>query len=510
MRLGIDFGTTRTVVAAAMHGRYPVASFETPQGFAEYVPGVAARVAGDNAGAELVYGWDAHEQLQAGNGVALRSIKRLLATSAPDDAITELGSANGAGAPSAIELLSGFLAALRRSLTGASNLDIAPDEPLEAMVAVPAHASTHQRYLTLEAFRRAGFSVLGLVNEPTAAAIEFAYRHLSALSRRSPKRYVVVYDLGGGTFDSSAVSLENREFSLLASEGIARCGGDDFDELILGLALEALNVSERSLSPGTRTAALEACRIAKESVAPASRKLHLELGELGAVALDLATVTAGVEPLVDRTLERLERVLDALPAHGIDPTNPRELGALYLVGGACAFAPVTRLLRARFKHKLQLAVQPHAATAVGLAIAADPDAAVQVREAVTRHFGVWREADAGRRKTFDCIFSKDTASASAARRYRPAHAVGHLRFVECTELSAEGEPAGDLTPCGELLFPYDPALAEHGSWSEADAARPIERAADVVECYSYDASGIVRVTIESPFHKQSAELGLRG
>jgi molecular chaperone DnaK (HSP70) len=499
MRLGIDFGTTRTVVSAAMHGRYPVASFETGQGFSEYIPGIAARV-----GDALVFGWEAHDALQAGRGVALRSIKRLLATRAPDDPVHELGP----GAPSALELLTGFLAALRHSLMSASNLDILPGEPLEAMVAVPAHASTHQRYLTLEGFRRAGFSVRGLVNEPTAAAIEFAYRHLSALSRRSPKRYVVVYDLGGGTFDSSAVSLQDREFSLLATEGIARLGGDDFDEVILALALDALGIPDQALSAGARSSALEACRIAKESVAPSSRKLHLELAELGSVSLDLASVTAGVEPLVDRTLARLARVLEALPEHGIDPNNPRELGALYLVGGACAFAPVTRLLRARFKHKVQLAVQPHAATAVGLAIAADPGAAIQVREGVTRHFGVWREADAGKKKIFDRIFSKDTASASVDRRYRPTHAVGHLRFVECTDLSPEGEPAGDLTPCGELFFPYDPELAAHGSWTEADAARPLAGAEEVVERYQYDVDGIVHVTIESPFCKQSAELGL--
>jgi molecular chaperone DnaK (HSP70) len=500
MRLGIDFGTTRTVVSAAMHGRYPVASFETSQGFSEYVPGIAAR-----AGAEgLIFGWPAHDALQAGSGVALRSIKRLLATRAPDEEVHELGS----DAPTAIQLLTGFLGELRHALVGASNLDIQPGEPLEAMVAVPAHASTHQRYLTLEGFRRAGFSVLGLVNEPTAAAIEFAYRHLAALSRRSPKRYVVVYDLGGGTFDTSAVSLQDREFSLLATEGIARLGGDDFDELILALALDQLGIPQGELSPSARTSALEACRMAKESVAPSSRKLHLELGELGSVSLDLAVVTAGVEPLVDRTLEKLERVLAALPEHGIDPGNPRELGALYLVGGACAFSPVTRLLRARFKHKVQLAVQPHAATAVGLAIAADPDAAIQVREAVTRHFGVWREAEAGKRKIFDRIFSKDSSSASVARRYRPTHAVGHLRFVECTELSAEGEPAGDLTPCGELFFPYDAELAARGAWSEADAARPITGAEEVVERYQYDVEGIVHVTIESPFCKQSAELGL--
>ena len=88
------------------------------------------------------------------------------------------------------------------------------------MVAVPANSSSRQRWLTLEAFRRAGFEPIGMLNEPTAAAVEFAQRHLD-LGKKSPKRYVVVYDLGGGTFDTSAVSLEGRRFELIASEGLA-------------------------------------------------------------------------------------------------------------------------------------------------------------------------------------------------------------------------------------------------------------------------------------------------
>src|SRR5262249_30262533 len=135
----------------------------------------------------------------------------------------------------ALELITQFLVKLRSSLVERSNLEIDEAEPLEVMAAVPASAASRQRWLTLEALRHAGFAPIGLVNEPTAAAIEFAHRHLD-LGKRSPKRYVVVYDLGGGTFDASAVSLEGRRFDLIASEGLAHLGGDDFDELIVRAA----------------------------------------------------------------------------------------------------------------------------------------------------------------------------------------------------------------------------------------------------------------------------------
>ena len=117
-------------------------------------------------------------------------------------------------------------------------------------MSVPANAASRQRWLTLEAFRRAGFHPIGLLNEPTAAAVEFAHHHLRELGKKSPKRYVVVYDLGGGTFDTSAVSLEGRRFELLAAEGIARLGGDDFDELVLDRRVRRARRSRTSRDPG--------------------------------------------------------------------------------------------------------------------------------------------------------------------------------------------------------------------------------------------------------------------
>jgi molecular chaperone DnaK (HSP70) len=498
MRLGIDFGTTRTVVAAAVKGRYPVAVFETPQGFSDFVPGLAVRDAG-----KLEVGWDAAAGLAGRADAVVRSIKREVGARPPDDRLGELGLEQ-----TALELAVEYLTRLRTLLYERSNLEIDPDEPLEAMVAVPANAGTSQRYLTVEAFQRAGYRVLGMLNEPTAAAIEYAHNHLGALGKRSPKRYVVVYDLGGGTFDTSAVSLSGRRFDLLATEGIGRLGGDDFDERILELAADSVGKELGEADPVTRARLLEACREAKEALAPASRRLVVDFGAalpgVEPVALDMARVNAACEPLVERTLELLERILDRVREHGIDPSNPRELGGVYLVGGATAFPLVLRTLRERYKRKVLAAPLPHAATAVGLAMAADPEAGVLVREAVTRHFGVWREGEAGRAKVFDPILHKGAlpeaarSSVEIERFYRPVHAVGRLRFLECTELGAAGEPHGDLTPWCDILFPYDPALAERG---DLGAVPPDQRLAspgeEIVERYSYRRDGSIAIAIEN-------------
>jgi molecular chaperone DnaK (HSP70) len=496
MRLGIDFGTTRTVVAAAVDGRYPVAVFETPRGFAEFIPGLAVRGRG-----ELTLGWEAAAGIGADSQAIIRSIKREAGGRLPDERLRDLGIDR-----TALELTSEYLRFLRRMLIERSNLDLDELEPLETMVAVPANASSSQRYLTVEAFNRAGFRVLGLINEPTAAAIEYAHNHVSALGKRSPKRYVVVYDLGGGTFDTSAVSLVDRRFDLIASEGISRLGGEDFDAIILDLALEAARIDPSSLTAVRRAHLLEICREAKEALGPSNRKLALDFGAclegVDLVTLEMAAVNEACMPLVAHTLELLERILAGVAEHGHDPGNTRELGGIYLVGGGTAFPLVGKVLRERYKRKVLIAPQPHAATAVGLAIAADPEAQIFVREAVTRHFGVWREGEAGRNKIFDPIISKgllpEEDGLSVERRYRPVHAVGHLRFLECSEIDGTGQPRGDMTPWGDILFPYDAALLERSDLASIPLdQRLVGGEVEIVERYGYGRDGAIWVSIEN-------------
>ncbi|HEY5948101.1 MAG TPA: Hsp70 family protein, partial [Kofleriaceae bacterium] len=193
MRFGIDFGTTRTVVAAVRDGRHPIVAFDDQGEFRSHMPGIAALRNG-----ELLVGWTAAHALAAGDADhAIRSIKRVAQALAPDELVPELPGIT------ALELVTAFLRELRESITKSSTIEMRNGEPLDAMVSVPANAASRQRWLTLEAFRRAGFSPIGMLNEPTAAAIELAHLNASLRTpgKRSPKRYVVVYDLGGGTFD---------------------------------------------------------------------------------------------------------------------------------------------------------------------------------------------------------------------------------------------------------------------------------------------------------------------
>lgn len=498
MIVGIDFGTTRTVVAAPVGGGYTIVYFDIDGQFVEYIPGMVAVEQ-----AQLVCGWEAVRALSEGASGA-RSLKRIVAATAPDAPVL-LGEQ---GSHTALDLLTQFLRDLRTMLLTRSNLEFAGEGAIAAAISVPAGASTRQRYLTIEAFKRAGFDVRVLLNEPTAAAIDLAHEALGAIGNRSPKRYVVVYDLGGGTFDVAAVSLEERSFALLASEGISQLGGDDFDQVIADLVLEELGTSGAELDLRKRTLLLERCRETKESLRPTSRRLLIDLSGFDLsreeVVLDANEVYTRCEPLITRTLELVDRVFERVRDHGIDPDDSRQLGGLYIVGGSASFPPVGRALRERYGRKVRIASRPDGATALGLAARVDPERHVEVREAVTRHFGVWREGEGGQKKVFDQIFSKGSTGGesslpiSVERVYRPRHSIGRLRFLECEAIDEKGEPTGDITPWTEIVFPYDAALVDRDDLAEIKTSASSDPTGDeIVEMYTYATDGSIRVAIEN-------------
>src|SRR5262245_32205569 len=171
MRLGIDFGTTRTVVAFCDRGNYPVVSFADESGDAvECFPSVVAE-----RGGELRFGFDAERFATDPEWTVFRSFKRMLGDRSPDATVR-----NGRCRIRLANRPPRFLAALATALRTRSNLAAAallePNEPLEVFVAAPANAHSTQRFICLDAFRRAGFDVLGLLNEPSAAGFEYTHR----------------------------------------------------------------------------------------------------------------------------------------------------------------------------------------------------------------------------------------------------------------------------------------------------------------------------------------------
>jgi molecular chaperone DnaK len=432
MRFGIDFGTTHTVVALVDRGNYPIVAFE--QG--DVIPSlIAASLEG-----ELRFGHQAAQVAREPGWELLRSFKRLLNDAGPHTEVALAGRTFLLA-----DLVARFLGHLRDELR-ASNAGLRADEPIEAAISVPANASSAQRLMTLDAYRRAGFEVKAVINEPSAAGFEYAHRFRETVTAR--REYVLVYDLGGGTFDASLIHMEGRRNEVVTSAGVSRLGGDDFDQAILGLVLEKLPPG----APRDRQALLDECRAQKEATNANTRKLVID-----DVVLPADEVYARCAPFIDQTLVAMEPAMRD-PRRG-DAVDWNELAGIYVVGGASAFPPVYRQLRERFgTHRVRRSPHPFGSCAIGLAIFLDEAAGYRLTEKLTRHFGVFRESQGGERISFDVLVPKDSPLPfEVARRYRAAHNLGHYRFVECGRIE-DGRPEGNLALWDEVLFPFDPAL----------------------------------------------------
>jgi molecular chaperone DnaK (HSP70) len=492
MRLGIDFGTTRIVVAAADRGNYPVAVFEAPGGVSrEWIPPLVAARDG-----RILYGWDAWAAQGEPGATVVRSLKRVLADSGPETLITV-----GPETVRLADLLGGLFGYVRAMIVERSNLNPRPGEALEAMLGVPANANSNQRFLTAEGFRAAGFEVLGLLNEPSAASIEYAHR-LAGDELRAPER-IVVYDLGGGTFDVSLVAREDGTHSAVATESIPTLGGDDFDEVLAEMALElAGRAGERAgFTQAEEFQLLEECRQRKESLHPNTRRIVVDLEAVregwGQAAVPAADYYERARPLVEETLMATEDLLSRL--------GREETVTLYATGGASELPLVGRLLRERFGRRLKRSAYTRSATAIGLAIQAEGQSPIRLRERFTRYFGVWREGEAGRLMIFDPLFEKGAElpapgepPLARVRRYWPVHNIGHFRYLECSHRGEHGEPTGDVTAWDEIRFPFDPSLAALDDFSSHAVGHCPAAAQQIIEeKYTADSSGAVLVEISN-------------
>jgi molecular chaperone DnaK (HSP70) len=507
LRLGIDFGTTRTVVACADRGNYPLLAFVDEAGDSrDWFPSVVAEREG-----ELLFGFDAIAAGEQSSSSVVRSFKRLL--SGGSRGPVRIGSVS----IGLDELVLRFLVAVRDAVLERSTL--APErkgEEITSVVAVPANASGAQRLLTLDAFRRAELNPVAMLNEPSAAGFEYTHRHRDTLT--SKRDHVVVYDLGGGTFDASLVRMRGASHEVLTTAGINDLGGDDFDEIVVDLVLARASIDKAGLDPSSLARLRDQCREAKERLNPSSRKATVDLeAALGPLAeghdeitIPVAEIYEACTPLVETSIEAMVPVMTKLAnEEGVEngSDDPRDdIAGIYVVGGGSELPIVGRTLRQRFGRRVHRSPYASGAIAIGLAIACDEAAGFELVDRFSRTFGVFREGQGGAEVTFDPIFTRDTvlpATGSAPvafrRRYRAAHNVGHFRFLECSAMSDDGRPRGHMVFSGDVLFPFDAGLDGRDL-----SCVPVERTSGgqqhgprIEEQYLLDEHGIVAVTIKN-------------
>ncbi len=340
--VGIDLGTTNSEVAAFAGDRVRVLG----PGETKMLPSCV----GISPSGELLVGEAARNQQMLYPERTVRSIKRKMGSAEP----VELGEQTFL--PQEISAL------ILRELAAWAARELG--RPVtRAVITVPAYFSDAQRHATREAGALAGLEVVRILNEPTAASLAYGFGDGS-------RRTVMIYDLGGGTFDVSIVTIEGDVTEVLASHGNNHLGGDDFDDLLLerllrefhrrhGVALGAEHRAARArlwwaAEAAKRTLSFEPyARIREENLLTVNGKpLHLEL-ELGRDEYEEL-----IRPLVESTLDSVALALqDAGKSAG-------DLDAVVLVGGSTRTPLVARLLEEKLG--LEPRQDEHAALCVAL------------------------------------------------------------------------------------------------------------------------------------------------
>ena len=240
-------------------------------------------------------------------------------------------------------------------------------EPVtEAVITVPAYFDDSQRKATQDAGRIAGLNVLRIINEPTAAAVAYG------LDNEAPQK-ILVYDLGGGTFDVSIIEIEDGTFTVLATGGDTHLGGDDFDERIVEWAVAEFRRSDRidlTKDPAAMGRLKEEAEKAKKELSSAlSAQLNLPfiaVGKDGPHHLDLSLGRPQFEMMTGDLLARtVQPVQNALRDAGLSAS---QLGKVLLVGGSTRMPAVERQVRELLGCEPSHTLNPDECVAMGAAV----------------------------------------------------------------------------------------------------------------------------------------------
>ena len=347
---GIDLGTTNSVIAHVVDGR-PAA---LAMAGSPVVPSVV--MYGDGG---VVVGREARNLELLNPERTLRSVKRRMGS----DQVWHLPHGDVRPEEASAEILR-FLRDGAARATGADVRDV--------VITVPAYFDESQRRATLEAGRLAGLNVLPLINEPTAAAM--VYDHVGLDGAAEEPELVLVYDLGGGTFDVSVLEVFGEVREVRSTTGDSHLGGDDFDAILVEVFLGALGAA-RATAERDRGAMARLQRVAEETKIRLSSELEVAVREEFLAthegrAVHLSTTVTRREfesllaPLLNSTLTLTQRALDDA---GV---SPEELSRVCLVGGSTRIPRVRELLRDALDADIHEEVDPDLAVALGAALQA--------------------------------------------------------------------------------------------------------------------------------------------
>ena len=354
--IGIDLGTTHSLVATVLSGKAKVLPDDKDRVLLPSIVHYAEKT--------TEYGDDAKSFITTDPKNTIISVKRFMGRSKTDikfqHPYTLIGADNEmpafetrTGRKTPVEVSAEILKQLK------DRAEASLKNPVNgAVITVPAYFDEAQRQATRDAAQLAGLNVLRLLNEPTAAAVAYG---LDQDTNLQTDHNYVIYDLGGGTFDVSILRFSQGVFEVLATGGHTALGGDDLDRLIVKWAKKQLNIDV--LDDAEYAAFIVAARKAKEALSDQSQVQFKALDH--ALALDRATFETIIQIALVKTISVCKRVLrDA-------KLNLDDIQNVVLVGGSTRSYAVQKAVRDVFDQEPLCTINPDEVVAIGAAITAN-------------------------------------------------------------------------------------------------------------------------------------------
>lgn len=348
--IGIDLGTTNSCVAVMEGGQATVIANSEGD---RTTPSVVAF----NKDGERLVGKVAKRQAIANHENTVASIKRHMGT---DHKVKLDGKEYSAPEISAMVL--GKLKADAEAYLG--------QKVTKAVITVPAYFNDSQRQATKDAGKIAGLEVLRIINEPTAAALAYG---LDKGENKNQK--ILVYDLGGGTFDVSILEIGDGVFEVLSTNGDTRLGGDDFDDKIMGLLVEEFKKQEGI--------DLSKDKLAVQRLKEASEKAKIDLSTTTKTTVSLPFITADASGPkhfeYDLTRAKFDQITSSLVEKTLVSTrnalsdaklSTSDIDKVILVGGSTRIVAVAEAIKNLTGKEPFKGINPDECVAIGAAIQA--------------------------------------------------------------------------------------------------------------------------------------------
>lgn len=346
--VGIDLGTTTSEIAYIKNGKPEIIK----NGYSSITPSVV----GLDKNMELLVGQPAKNQMVSAKERTVVEVKRKMGTA---DYVVMAGKKF-----TPVEISTLILKELKRI-----GEEFLKEEITEAVITVPANFNDAQRQATKEAGERAGFIVERIINEPTAAALAFGIDNMDTEGK------ILVYDLGGGTFDVTVFEMIEGALDVMASRGVNQLGGKDFDEKIAGEILQAFQ-KEYGIDLSKDLKALARIKEEAEKV-----KITLSSANSGVVNLPFIAFADGEaisfemeitrnryeELIYDYIKQSMEVVKETLEAAKL---TADDIDIVLAVGGSSRTPLAMKFLREQFGDKIRGGINPDEAVALGAAVQA--------------------------------------------------------------------------------------------------------------------------------------------